>query len=222
MWLKSIMSAKWVWDFIISQSAPVFFSGIVTMIKLFLSSIPTEYWAIAMAFFLIWYLIRFSLERKLALIKEYKSLMNPLGELSRKNSNCSKRIFFHVELQNKNLLRCWQNYYNLKSEDIDTIFNSLNAELDKVISNPYLLLNKNKSSSITKDFRYIAKETEILYDELNKMIKTEKASFDTNAIKKTFQDFIHALNIARNNNNFPEIKNEFIDGYFNPFEEPKQ
>lgn len=109
----------------------MFLAGVVTVIKLYISSIPNEYWGIALTFFLIWTFVRFWLGRYLRVIEEYNSIMPLIIK-------CDNELYL---IMKTNLLNCWRYYFSERQSDLAREYYDLNNYLNKIINNPYKLIN---------------------------------------------------------------------------------
>jgi len=208
-------------EFVRHRDAPAYLIVAVTMIALIFSSL-SKWWIITPIFFLlvVW-LINIMLEPRRKLIEEYKSLMNPLENLTARNKSTSVWQVVMDTLRNKGLRPCWVYYFDEKGKNVNTAFYDLNVELKMLIIYPYILLYKN-TPSIGEKFKSLVRNNKELYEKFIEVINTEnihKDAFNYEAIKKEHNEFYSLLKQSRNE--FTELKTDFIDEFFAPLPEPR-
>ncbi|HEY9245617.1 MAG TPA: hypothetical protein VIO11_02110 [Candidatus Methanoperedens sp.] len=224
------MSAKkFMKDFTISPVFPTILIPIWMVVVLvynnILSSqnpIPTTFVAIGLIIFIIWATVRWSLEPKLNLIKEYNSLLNLLDNLDKVD-----RVITIWGISNQLNIKhpCWRHYFNEKGQGLDIMFNDVHHTLDKIIRNPYRLLSKKTMDDIRRRFNNLVWENYHLYSKFIEMVNDQnipKNSYNYDKLKKAHEDFFSALNSSRAR--FVEIYNDHDSTceFFNPLQEPKQ
>lgn len=167
---------------------------------------------------------RWEIEQNLVLIKEYKSLISPLKNITARNKSTSAWQVVMDTLQYKTDLQpSWVSSFDDKGENVDKAFYKLNAELEKLISNPHRLWNNN-TLYIGEQFKSIVVNNKEMYKMFIKTIDTDiirKNWFNYEAMKKEYNGFYFILNHSRTKDGFEELKDLFGDEFFAPLPEPK-
>lgn len=208
---------RFLMSLIISLVFPPVSGVVVGMLKLLIPDISSKYIAVALGFFVVLTILRWSLEPKLNLIKEYKSLMILLEKLTARNKSTSIWQVVMDTLRNKKKLRpSWVYYFDEKGKNVNIAFCDLNDELEKLISNPYRLWNKDMLS-IGDKFKSLVVDNKELYKAFIEMINTESISkdvFNYDEIKKEHNDFYYRL--KQSLDEYAELRALFIDEFFSP------
>ncbi|MCZ7402365.1 MAG: hypothetical protein O8C61_09095 [Candidatus Methanoperedens sp.] len=225
-----------LWDFIMSREFITVSTGMVAVINMFniVFSILTKnalnlavIIVLIIILFLLMYLtyIRGKIEQNLNLIKEYKSLMTPLkGLVNLTDDTCIWSVMGNFK--NKDgFPHCWQYFFDKTGADLDERFYELSAELNKLISNPYLLIFKSNchiSGRIPKKHKQVFVRQGGIYlimqrfgdliisyqdqykkfEEMLDIVNIDKNSFNYDKIKKAQEEFNSALKLSK----FEEIR----------------
>lgn len=204
------MKLQKIKEFIISVFAPPFFLGVVTTI---FRAIPllSNYWLYPFVVLAFISLIRFSIERKFNLVKKYCSLMGYLEPLVCIGNTCNKTISNVVKDAYAFPPRpspCWKIYFELSFKNVDTQFNKLNTNLNKLKNFPYWLLCSKNTDLIRHDFTELFSDMETLYKSLylTRYDYTIGNGIDFVEIGNVYNDFVQKLKDSRQE--FEEIKND--------------
>lgn len=230
MWSKLIMPAKdFMKSFIMGQIFPAVLSMMLTVAIMIIELIPkpiSPWWVIGtLVILIVWIIGRASLEPSLNLIKEYKSLLDLLKNLTFKNKSTSAwQVVIDTLRNRKDLETSWVDSFDEKVKKVNVEFYDLNSELEKLISIPYRLWNKN-TLSIGEKFKSIIINNIEIYEMFIEMINTHysirKSLTNHKEMKKKYDAFYAVLNHSRTKEGFEELKDLFGDEFFVPLTEPK-
>ncbi len=216
-------------SFIMGQSFPAVFPMMVTVVVMIIELIPkpiSPWWVIgALVILIVWTIGRASLEPSLNLIKEYKSLLDLLKNLTFRNKSTSTwQVVIDTLRKRKDLETSWVASFDEKVKKVNAEFYDLNAELEKLISIPYRLWNKN-TLSIGEKFKSIIINNREIYQMFIEMINTHysirKSLTNYEELKEKYKEFYAILNHSRTKEGFEELKDLFGDEFFAPLPEPK-